>query len=260
MSADQRARWWAWSATVSPDEALRKMLADLIPKGLYPQIPADALGALAAQLRWATMVVDAEQVPVEFFAHNGEQYAFASAKGGNVAGLEYALCEDYYAEAQQGDASAYLRLSACLWREKIWHKGTALRRGDWRVPLYSREEVEARAAALESAPAWVHVQAVTWFIALKGLIHKMYRSWIFDADDPDEDGEAEEPEAAPSRGPNFGWWGMFLDVAESGVFGPLPEVHQASLHDVCIFLVKKRAAELEAQRNVPRRTDPQNHD
>jgi len=252
-----RAKWWEWVATLTPDVARENMLRDLLPPRYLLRLTEPEIGAVLATLQWPTAALDATVVPVERFEHQGETFAFASAKGANVTGIEYALCEEYFTEGKNGDAKAYLMLSACLWREKIAHERTALKRGDWRMPLNSREEVEARAKTLESAPGWVHVQALSFFVGLKVLVHKMYRTWIFDADE--DDGDEDDQDTNQPTGPNFGWWGMFLDVAESGVFGTLPDVHQASLHDICIFLVKKRAAELESQRNAARRSPQTEH-
>jgi len=137
-----------------------------------------------------------------------------------------------------------LRLSACLWREEDYNEKEALKRGDERVPLHSKEEVEARVIRMATVPTEVLLQALTWWIGMKMLINGMYGAWLFEQDEEDEEDEPASAEATAGKagkGPNFGWWGIFLDVAESGVFGPLAQVYQTSIHDVCIFLVKKRA-------------------
>ena len=120
-----------------------------------------------------------------------------------------------------------------------------LKRGDDRVLIHSQAEVEARVIRMTGAPQEVHIQALMWWIGMKMLVNRMYGKWLFEGDE-DEDEEEDTPDYAKAtsgeaKGPNFGWWGIFLDVAESGVFGPLEKVYQASIHDICIFLVKKRA-------------------
>jgi len=95
---------------------------------------------------------------------------------------------------------------------------------------------------------------------MKMLIHKMYGAWIFDndeeEDEQDETAYAKASAGKAGKGPNFGWWGIYLDVAESGVFGALEKVYQTSIHDICIFLVKKRADANQAPEPKTPLTDP----
>ena len=199
-------------------------------------------GALAQYLDWTEPAPDTEDAPLDRFFHRGAQYRFPSAKGANVSCIEFALCDDYYKEFTDGNADALLRVSACLWREEEEDGREALKRGDARTPLHSKDEVEARVKRLEGVAHEVHIQALMWWIGMKVLVNKMYGKWLFEEEEEEED--MDEPayaKASAGKGPNFGWWGIFFDVAESGTFGPLDKVHQASIHDICIFLVKKRA-------------------
>lgn len=250
MPLARRQRWWHWAATLPADESKGKIIRDLVPRRWRKQIHDLDMGAMAGQIEWTSPNPDATVIPLKSFWHQGIRYVFPIAKGGNVSCVEFALCEDYYRELDAGDSDALLRLSACIWREADTDEREMLKRGDERVKLHSKEEVEARVARLAGAPPEVHLQALTWWIGMKQLVNKIYGSWLFEQDEEDDDDdETDAPssaKASASRGPDFGWWGIFLDVAESGTFGTKDQVYQESIHDICIFLVKKRAAANQA--------------
>ncbi len=257
----RRERWWRWAATLQPPEMKRRILRDLVPLMWRRKMMPAEQGAIVAHLEWALPVPDAEVIPLESFFHRDVRYVFPKAKGPNVSCVEFALCDDYYKQFVDGDAEALLRVSACLWREEDEEEREMLKRGDERVLIHSQAEVEARLIRLTGVPQEVHIQALMWWIGMKMLINKMYGKWLFEEDE-DEDEDEDAPayaEASASKGPNFGWWGIFLDVAETGVFGPLEKVYQASIHDICIFLVKKRA-EANQRPESPTSTTPPEED
>lgn len=77
---------------------------------------------------------------------------------------------------------------------------------------------------------------------------EMYAATIFRQEEKDQDQEVQE--ATP--GPYFGWWGVYMDIAESGLFGRLEDVHQANFHSICIYLSKKylEARDRERRRDL----------
>lgn len=238
----RRQRWWRWIALLPPAAAQRAMLRDLVPRRIRQFLQPIDFAALSGQLDWTQVTAQCEQVQIPQFTHKGIVYVFPRPKGPNVSGVEFALADDYYKQMLEGDTEALFLLSACLWRERDKDEAAALRRGDYRMPLVSKEEAEARAIRLRTAPAEMHLQAVQWFAGMKLYVHRVYGKWIFEQDD-DEDDESTGNQSTnhqPNKSPDFGWWGVFLTVAEAGVFGPLEKVHQMSIHDICIYLVKKR--------------------
>jgi hypothetical protein len=256
----RRERWWRWVATLTPPEAKGRILRDLIPMPWRRKMLDTEQGAIVAHLEWVMPVPDAEVIPLESFYHRDIRYVFPKPKGQNVSCVEFALCDDYYKEFVGGDAEALLRVSACVWREEDECEREMLKRGDERVTIHSQAEVEARVVNMTGAPQEVHIQALMWWMGMKILVNRMYGKWLFEDDeDEEEEDEPATAEAPANTGPNFGWWGIFLDVAESAVFGPLEKVYQASIHDICIFLVKKRA---EANRSPesPTPTTPPEED
>ncbi|MEO7174984.1 MAG: hypothetical protein ABI002_04295, partial [Saprospiraceae bacterium] len=84
-----------------------------------------------------------------------------------------------------------------------------------------------------------------YFSGVKAYVYNLYKKWLFEA--PEEE-EEQDPDEAPeeklpvrkSDGPDFGWWGSFLDVAASGVFGDYEKVLHTRFHTICTWLIKKR--------------------
>ncbi len=236
----RRQRWWRWLMTLPRPAATRAMVRDLLPKWVRRRISDLDFAGLTMLLDWAKAEHDCLQVPIPCFEHAGTTFHFPTRKGENVSCIEYALADDYYKQFTDGDTDAMLNLVAAIWREPDQDQERALRRDDQRTPLHSKAEVARRVTMLRSAPAEIHLQALLYFGGLKAYIHRVYGNWLFEEteDESDEEGISDQ-EKAPSS-PDFGWWGIFQSVAESGVFGNLDQVYQASLHDVCIFLVRKR--------------------
>lgn len=237
--------------TLPRPAAQRAMLRDLVPRRWRKMLSPMDFAALAAQLDWTHAEAQCEQVAIPHFTHKGQVYVFPKPKGPNVSGVEFALCDDLYKQFSDGDTDALLTLSAAIWRERDTDEAAALRRGDARVPLVSKEEAEARAVRMAKAPAEMHLQALLWFAGLKLYVHRVYGKWLFEEEEEDDEEPDNEQPATNSQQPNFGWWGIFLDVAEAGVFGRLEQVYQTSIHDICIYLVKKRADAQSASPPAP---------
>ncbi len=254
-----RARYYA---LVLADDTLgiRAVLRDLLrlPGWALLAMPATDAGAMLGALAWMKPVADCKMLPFPRFEHRGITYHFPKPKGSNVTCLEYPLADEYYMRfvgSGQGDAEALCLLVATLCREEDTDTAAATRRGDPRIPLNSRAEVEARAKRLTDLPAYLQFATLLYFAGLKEYIYRTYKDWIFDDEDieedetqddePDDDDYEEqeadtEPERKPVDGPDFGWWGIFQDVAEAGLFGNLDTVYHTSLHNVAMWLVRQR--------------------
>lgn len=255
-SPRRRARWWRWALTLPRPAADRAMVRDCLRKlpGRIRRGLTDLdLGAFALNLAWVSVEPDCKQLAIPSFEHRRRRYHFPTPKGTNVTCIEYPLADDYYRQFVEGkDEQALLLLLATLAREEDADEAGTLRRGDKRVPLHSRDEIEARAHRLRNVPAEVQLQALMYFAGLKAYIARVYGSWLFDMPEEEEEEEENPEEVEPAqdtRYPDFGWWGIFQSVAESGVFGNLDQVYQASLHDICIYLVRKRV-EAEQQKEA----------
>jgi hypothetical protein len=84
---------------------------------------------------------------------------------------------------------------------------------------WSNEPIEGHAEALKALPHDVKMAAVLNYRGLRAALAKLYGS-VF-AHDP----------TAPA-GTTLGLFGMFYDVADGGVFGPVPAVKKTPMHEV----------------------------
>jgi hypothetical protein len=240
------------------------MVRDLLPRWARKAISDLDFAGLTLLLDWIQAEPDCSQVPIPTWIHKGITYHFPTAKGESVSSIEYALADDYYKQFVDGDATALPLLVATIVREHDSDEASALRRDDTRVPLHSKAEVAKRAQALQSAPTELHLQALLYFGGLKAYIHRVYGNWLFEQDedeDGDDDTERERQTAKPATGgPDFGWWGIFQAVAESGAFGAIDKVYQTCIHDVCIFLVRKRAESQQTPSQSPEKMPEEDDD
>jgi hypothetical protein len=156
--------------------------------------------------------------------------------------LAYALADEYFMEAVGATdpataLTANLRLLATLARP---------RRGTQRAELADREEVERRAERFRRLPPEWGFQVLMYWAGIRQLIDEYYGDWLFRGSPLDK--------PAAGKIPNFGWWAVFQDVAEVGVFGDLEAVYRANFHEICQWRVRKEAMrrsqqlELENQR------------
>jgi hypothetical protein len=169
----RRQRWARWVLVLPRPAAARAMLRDLIPRRFRKLLTPMDFAAFAQQLEWTHAEAQCEQVPMPHFSHNGRMYVFPTPKGANVTGVEFALCDDLYRQFSDGDLDALPVLSAAIWRERDHDTAAALRRGDARVPLSSKEEAELRARWLQEAPPEMQAQALLWFAGLKLYINRV---------------------------------------------------------------------------------------
>lgn len=248
--SDLRLRWWGLYLQGQRLQILKEALR--CPYYLFHVIAPDDLAALMGQIEWMRAVPDCVNFPISEFSLGDRTYYFPSAQGANMACLEFALADEYYAKYQATPTPYNLALlTACLCREANKDEAQAKRRDDVRCLLYSRTQVEQSAKLLQYAPLEIHTAALLYFAGMKQDMHRIYKTWLFEDTDTEEDEDEDDPtpSAGPS-GPDFGWWGVFQMVAESGLFGDVNTVYQASIHDVCVYLVRKRVEAEETRRQM----------
>jgi len=236
----RRLRWWKVAIACganAPVVFLRKQ----VPRSWWPHLKPDDVAAMTMNMDWLKASGTCETLPFTSFVVWGTRYYLPAAKGGNISCLEYPIADDYY-KACFTDPTKVRLLVATLCREANPDKQARVSQGDVRVPLQSRAEVERRAQRMGNAiPNEVAAWALMYMSGLKQYIHKLYGAYLFDHEDEDEADEEDDNLLllqGQSNGPNFGWWGVYQQVAESGVFGPLKEVYQSNFHTVCIYLVR----------------------
>ena len=175
--------------------------------------------------------------PVDFpvtgsFDYQGTEYHLPAKHFRNGTAIEYPMADDYYSEWVETSKVEKLRLLV----------GTLARpmKGDEREPITSRSEVEKRAEHFAGLELHVMVAVLMYWTGVKLYIHKTYAGWLFpQQEEEDEDGEEDQTPPA-KKGAMFGWYGVFMDVAEAGLFGDLKAVHQTNFHTICMYLVKKK--------------------
>lgn len=185
------------------------------------------------------------------FKHKGVIYFLPKEKARNLTAFEYPVADGYYEQyVIDHDESALLYLVATLAREGHGDQKLALKTGDVRTPLLSRLEIEHRANMLGGLAPDARVAVLMYFAGVKQYIHDLYGKWLFNQPIIDDEEEDSEPDAEAGGSGMFGWWGMYMTIAESGVFGNLDQVHQSNFHSICMYAVKKKEEEWEARRQM----------
>lgn len=212
---------------------LRKVLK---PLPLWSRLllrPEDSAAMLGA-LKWATLRPECNDIALPEITLHGTRYVLAKPLGRNVVAGEFAVCNDLYtAVVAKNDTHALQTLTAVLYREADRDEAAAQARGDERVPYRNKDEAEARLARMGEPPAEMQIQALYYFAGLKQQIHRMYGRFIFDNEN--------QGDAPTATIPDYGWWGVLQGIAESGVFGDLRSTYQSYIHEICVYLVRKKA-------------------
>ena len=202
-------------------KALAKLL--YIRPHLVKGLTNNDLGSLVNLLSW--MNLEPSPAPaIRFFDHKGKRYWLPKEKFADGLAIEYPIADEYFTQLLSGDDDALIKLVATMARPKKDGK---------RIPLTSREEVEKRADELKDLSPEAQWAVYMYFGGVKQYIHNLYKGHLFKANEAEEG--QQDSEAAM-----FGWWGIYMDVAESGVFGNLEKVYQSNFHNICTYLVKKK--------------------
>ncbi len=188
--------------------------------------------ALYQALSW--MSLNPSAVPaVRSFAHRGIAYHLPADNFSNGRAIEYPLADEFYTKfLETNKESDLLKLTATLCREAKTDPAQIEKDSDIRVALNNRAEVESRAKRMSGLPIEYQMAVLLYFSGIKALVHKVYGKVLFDQG---EETETEEPKKA---GTLFGWWGVYMDLAEN--ITNLEKVYQMNFHTICMMLVKKK--------------------
>ncbi len=205
--------------------ALICLLLDL-PMRAMRKIPANQFELLASTVNWMQFDTENTTPLVDYFEHEGEKYHGPSRDMLNCRALEYAIADEYYnSYLIDGKIADLYRLTATLYRTaKDDHDPV-----DQRQPLRSKAETMFFGESLTDLPEIYHIAALHFFSACKRKIGETYAQ-VFEATGSE----------SISSGIDFGWYGVFMDVAESGIFGNLSQVQQSNIHTLLQYLLKKR--------------------
>ncbi len=236
VPARSRALWWS-ICVEKVDVCAAHLVTKIIPQRWRRGLSDEDRKALVAAMEWSKPKPDCASIPVPEQKYKGSTFAFPAANGENLACLEFALCDDLYGQyVSKQDSAALNLLTWALWREKEPDSKLRAARGDDRVLLSGIGEVREREKHYGTAPVEMQVQSLLYFAGLKQYLQAVYGAYIFEQPDDDDD----TPPQPASTTPNFGWWGIFQAVAEAGIFGDNEKVFQTNLHEVCVYLVRKK--------------------
>ena len=251
VPAKRRAKWWRWQCDLPEEKALDAVLKDTLaplPACVRKRIPVDTLASIRGLLAFTKPTANCEDLPLPDSKVARKTFLLPSPKGENMATIEFALGDDLYKEYCAGKNECLHMLTWLLYRELDTDEDAATARGDARIPLRSKAEIERRLKVYGVPPVEMQVQAVLFFSGLKKFLHGTFGNWIFEPT-PDPEDEDEQPQSGDDL-PNFGWWGTLQAVAETGAFGTLEQTYQASLYEVCVWLVRKRVEAIRMERAV----------
>lgn len=220
-------------AITDPVAARWHLIRSLVPRRWRLHIPKMEMGSLFVATEWITPQSRCDVLPITSVTIKGKTYVAPGANGTNVCAGEFVVADEQYTAAIAGDATAAQKLTAILYREKEADTRLAARLGDERVRFYHLQETEYA----PQFPQEVQAAATLYFSGLKKWVSDVYGPHIFEQPDEDENGN---PIHTPDTAPNFGWWGILQTIAESGTFGNMDQVYQANIHEVCIYLVRKK--------------------
>lgn len=164
-------------------------------------------------------------------------YRMPQAHAADVSAFSYTLADEYFRKClAEGDGAAGMEaarnLQAVLLRPVV---------NGQRQEVRSRDDVATTAAKLKQLGAEWQAQALMFWGAANLFVNDTYGPWLFANEEDDSD-------RVKSSAPDLGWWGVWMDVAGDGTFGKLPEVHQHSFHDLCLWLVRQEARARDEQR------------
>lgn len=235
--------------TYKQETAIVKALELLcgLPKHIFLALSNNQIIDLAAVItNW--YFIEISEVPlITHFTHNNITYYLPSEGLENCTAIEYPLADEYYETfiTEQSD-EALLCFIATLCREANPNQDETLINADPRKPILSRHEAESRAKALVGLPVEIATAVMNLFIGSKKMIHDTYGSWLFKQSEEEDDVQQEDD----SDEAFLGWWGLYMDIAEAGIFGNLKEVHQTNFHTICLHLVKKKKEAIAQEKRL----------
>jgi hypothetical protein len=257
----KRRRWWALAVLHGDRSALVRECLRPLPAPVRRLFSEEDRQAIAANLAWAVPVPDCENLVIDRVLVRFWPWRMPEPKGQNMTALEFAYCNDLYDKyVTSGDVEAATLLAATLWRPMRMWPSERKKAGDDRVGFFASAEAKARVKQMQ--PDMI-VQALFYFAGFKDLLIKTYGAYLFDADEADEIAAADEDQdeevnnettahlGESDNYPDFGWWGIMQAVAEAGLFGNMEQVYQTSIHDLCIYLVRKEIENQRMKRNMP---------
>lgn len=195
---------------------LRRLLN--ISKVLFYALDDEQVNDLIELLSWMDLSTNTRLIFKEFKIKN-KKYRLPDHDFDMGTAFQYALADDYYRKFHETRTDTYMHymISTLLYEKE---------------PLVSKEKIEERASIFWRLGAVEKVVIMAYFGAIKNMIYEKFKSYLFSSN---EDGQQ-------GTGIDFGWFGRYMDIAESGVFGDLQGVYRSRFYDIVVFLIQKKEA------------------
>jgi hypothetical protein len=186
-----------------------------IPKSVLLNIDACCVQEMIQLLKWMDIRKNTKVIFREFTIDKKSYYLPADDFDQGTA-LQFALGADYYKIyiEKQEDKDLHYLCSTLLYTD---------------VPLCDKAEIEKRADMFAQLRPVEKMTILAYFAAIQEMIAEKFGQWLF------RDDEGSAPASI-----NFGWWGVYMDIAESGVFGDLRGVYQSRFYDIVVYLIQKK--------------------
>lgn len=196
-----------------------------VKTGIWNILEDEQVSELVDLLEWMDMRKLVDPVfPV--LKVGGRTYRMPRAEFDDGTAWQYAAADDYYRKYIETSNETDLdRLISVLLTDKRDKK-----------PLTDRDEVEKRAGVFRKMKDYERIVILAYFSGIKQRIYDNYSSWLFTA------------EGSGGTGVNFGWWGRYLDIAKTGVFGTVERVYEARFYDIIVFLIQEKEYYLAEKR------------
>lgn len=201
---------------------LRKLLN--ISKVLFMNLSQEQVLDLIDYLSWMDLSINTKII-FKTIKLKHKRYRLPDDNFELGTAFQYALADDYYRKFHETKEDKYMY---CLISTLLYDN----------VPLTSKEYIEKRAMIFTKLTAIEKVVIMAYFGAVKNMIYDKFRRYLFTSDE----------DSSISTSVDFGWWGRYMDIAESGVFGDIQGVYKTRFYDVVVYLIQKKEQYLAEKR------------
>lgn len=235
---------WKCMEILLSDLPRKKLVKELLslPASVFARIDTGQMYDLIQAIKWMQVNPESTAPIANYVTVDHTRLYLPGAKFATVSGREYMLLDQLYQKWKESDWTDALiesQMIALLLRPRAEEKHAS----DARVPLQSQAQTESWMKLIEKLKPSVRLTMLYFISANRKFIFDTYGHWLFqDSSQKDqmhegEDQEMQEPE--DDGGVNFGYMGMFMDIAEDGVFGTYEQVLDTSIHTLFAYQVKK---------------------
>lgn len=214
-----------------------------------PYVNEFDLGEAIQYLEWMKMVPMTQPL-LPYFKHSKSTYFCTAEKFADGTNLEFVKADEYYQKFSKGDDTALLKLTALLYRRKVIKPGVANRvLTRYPVDTDNLEILDQFQQELNDLPLEYQFMALWYWAGIKQYINQVYGKWLFvDQGEPTDSDEVDTEYQEKKQGVMFGWWGVFLDLSKTGVFGSYNSVLSTNFHTTCMYLVKESKEKRDRER------------